>query len=239
MKQSIKTRKIGTLTLILIMIIICTIFTTVSNKTLSDYNIDNGFIQPNSDIRWLPIYSNHEDIQSSTTKEQKNVINKIESIKKEVQFNQHNIPKNNINVESKTLENTRQNLKRHKVDLEFQRIIDISPLVLFFESSNKNSLKIKNIILNEYEVYPEITIVDFDKYFNKDELKSYVQESIHLNPTGISNSTYLFLKRTPIIYHELEDKFLELHSKNFFAEKIKKICKGSILFNKIYLPSNN
>lgn len=239
MKQSNKTRKIGTLTLVLILIIVCIIFTTISNKTLSSYNTDNGFIQPNSDIRWLPISNNHEDTQSDTTEEQKNIINKIERIKKEVQFNQHNILKNNIDTESKILENTKKTLKQHNIDIEFQRIIDISSLVLFFKSSNKISLKIKNIILNEYEIYPEITIVDFDKYFNKDELKSYVQERIRSDLTSISNSTYLFLKGTPIIYNELEDKFLELHSKNFFAKRIKEMSKGSVLFNKIYLPSNN
>lgn len=236
MKKNTKKTRVGTLTVVLIFVVICVTLTTISDGVFSPYYTENGFTQPESDIRWIPSLRKQETVQDVISKEQIHVINQISDIKRQVKVNQHGKP---YFLASKP-ENEKHliQIKESSLNLEFQEILNLSPLVLFYESSNEMGKKIKNILLNEYDIYPEMTIVDLDKYHDRETLLTHIKQQVFPAEHRF-HSTYLFLKGVPLIYEDLEENFMDMHSKNVLMERVNRLGKNDIIFNKIYLPSNN
>lgn len=250
-KKTTKKTRAGTLTAILIFVILCIFLTTMSNGTV--YSTENGFIQPESDIRWLPSLKNSKNkdtdsiVRDVISQERMDVIHKFDDIKQQVKETHHGEPyfhilsEVDLQVGSLKKEPEDQEILKEKgsmVDSEFNKIINISPLVLFYESSHEMGVKIKTILMNEYNIYPEMTIVDLDKYFDKESLLKHIKQRTYVNKSPL-HSTYLFLKGKPVIDDDLEDQFMELHSKDHLMGKVNKLGKDAIIFEKIGLPSNN
>lgn len=260
-KKTTKKTRAGTLTAILIFVILCIFLTTMSNGTV--YYTENGFTQPESDIRWLPSLQNSNKNKKNTNEKENNlvrdvisqermdVIHKFDDIKQQVKETHHGEPYFHIlsevdlqvgSANKETVEETDDlevlKPKGNIVESEFQKIINISPLVLFYESSHEMGVKIKTILMNEYDIYPEMTVVDLDKYFDKESLLKSIRQKTYGNKSPL-HSTYLFLKGKPIVDGDLESQFMELHSKDHLMGKVNKLGKDMIIFQKIGLPSNN
>ena len=245
MKKNTKKTRAGTLTAILLFVLLSIFLTTMSNGTVTSYYTENGFMQPESDIRWLPslnkmntnnnIVNENNVVNEVVSHEQMNVIHQIDDIKEHVKETHNGEPYFHIlsevdvmvgsakedNMEVVEEENGPEEGKIS--DSEFNKIVNLSPLVLFYESSHDMGLKVKNILLNEYDIYPEMTIVDLDKYFDKKYLLTHIKKQVYTNSKTSSHSTYLYLKGKPIVCDDLEDQFMELHQKNILMQKVHKL----------------
>lgn len=123
-------------------------------------------------------------------------------------------------------------------DYNFNEILNTSPVVLFIRSSNTDSQYLKNLLLKEYEISPEISIVDLDQHSHGDKLQEYILNQKLSIPS--SNSVpYLFINSASVINTSIEKDIKKLHSDGSLLQKFRHLANGKVLFEKMGLPSNS
>ncbi|CCK71314.1 pheromone-regulated protein PRM4 KNAG_0G02580 [Huiozyma naganishii CBS 8797] len=125
----------------------------------------------------------------------------------------------------------------------FTEVMNMSPVVLFIKSSERNSLAdhVRKVLSTEYEISPGAAVVDLDKHRYGEELQNYIETQ--KLPGGSSQQLpYLFVNRVPVIgAGEIDSvaEFKRLHSTGALLDRFKQLAERKVLFEKIELPSNN
>ncbi|CCF55822.1 hypothetical protein KAFR_0A03870 [Kazachstania africana CBS 2517] len=120
------------------------------------------------------------------------------------------------------------------VETNFNEILNTSPVVLFIKTSDKQSNYFKNLLLREYEISPEVAVVDLDKHSNGAKLQEYIRKNKLM--TKDQKLPYLFINSVAITNNDNLKKF---HKDGTLLENFKKLGNGKIMFKKIEAPSNS
>ncbi|CCD24931.1 uncharacterized protein NDAI_0E01150 [Naumovozyma dairenensis CBS 421] len=126
-------------------------------------------------------------------------------------------------------------------EVNFFQILETSPMVLFIKSSERDSKIIRDILTKEYEISPELAVVDLDKHKHGDELEEFIRLN-KLNEQAIFSSSlaslpYLFVNEVSMEIDTATIK--DLHSKNFLIKKFELMSNGKVLFERKNPPSNS
>ncbi|KAK5780000.1 uncharacterized protein PWA37_001626 [Arxiozyma heterogenica] len=123
------------------------------------------------------------------------------------------------------------------------QILNTSPVVLFIDATsmgdelNKSNL-LKNILLNNYEISPELVIVDLNKHTNGNLLQDYIK-AYKLNDDDDTQLPYLFINSRSVLNKTYKQHLLEYHASNKLLNRFKKFAEGKVIFDKLELPSNS
>lgn len=123
------------------------------------------------------------------------------------------------------------------------QILNTSPVVLFIDSTSldiewTNSNLLKNILLNNYEISPELVVVDLNKHTNGHILQEYI-ETYKLNGDENPQLPYLFINSRSVLNKDCKQHLLEYHESNKLLNRFKKFADGKVIFDKLELPSNS
>ncbi|CCD27326.1 pheromone-regulated protein PRM4 NDAI_0K01350 [Naumovozyma dairenensis CBS 421] len=171
----------------------------------------------------------------------------ISDIKKELSKDEHILKKNDGNDNSKKLKDS-QNVHllsstSFNAEDNFKQILNTSPAVLFIKSSEWDSQYLKNLLSIEYEISPQLAIVDLEKHSNGNQLLNYIKKNKLLPPSNKASSTpnlpYLFINGVSIINNGLSKDIKQLHSNGHLLNKLKSYSDGHIFFEKKNFPSNS
>lgn len=156
-----------------------------------------------------------------------------------------NINKNNNNNYAKDNENLKKNypnslLKSTSFQFDpwknFHQILNTSPMVLFIDSTNVENENIKNILINEYSISPELVIVDIAKHEKGTELVNFIIEN---DFTSVDKLPFVFINSVSVMDKNLQDNFYSLHMDGSLLNILKSYNQNKILFKKIEVPSNS
>lgn len=134
----------------------------------------------------------------------------------------------------------------------FKQIINTSPAVLFVRSSEYDSTVLRKLLTTDYEITPELLIVDMDMHRNGLLLEQYILDN-KIKPSKNSDvllqsttaipknlkAPYLFVNGVSLINTNIGEDVLKLHSKNQFLTKLKAYAGENVVFHKRDLPSNS
>ncbi|SMN20568.1 similar to Saccharomyces cerevisiae YPL156C PRM4 Pheromone-regulated protein proposed to be involved in mating [Maudiozyma saulgeensis] len=123
-------------------------------------------------------------------------------------------------------------------EVNFKEILNTSPVVLFIRSTEQDSQYLKNLLLKEYEISPEISIVDLDQHSNGDKLQDYIQTT-KLAATSTQKLPYLFINSVSVINTNIKKDIKDLHSDGSLLQNFRHLASGNVLFEKMGLPSNS
>ncbi|CAB4252884.1 similar to Saccharomyces cerevisiae YPL156C PRM4 Pheromone-regulated protein proposed to be involved in mating [Maudiozyma barnettii] len=123
-------------------------------------------------------------------------------------------------------------------ETNFKEILNTSPVVLFIRSTEQDSQYLKNLLLKEYEISPQISIVDLDQHSNGDSLQDHIQ-STKLSAAATQRLPYLFINSVSVINTNLKKDIKDLHSDGSLLQKFRHLASGNVLFEKMGLPSNS
>ncbi|KAL3232193.1 Pheromone-regulated membrane protein 4 [Nakaseomyces bracarensis] len=137
-------------------------------------------------------------------------------------------------------------------EMMFKQIINTSPAVLFVRSSEHDSIVLRKLLTTDYEITPELLIVDLDMHKNGVLLEQYILEN-KVKPSKKKNmllqntasipmekkAPYLFVNGVSLVNTNLGEDVMKLHSKNQFLTKLKAYAGENVVFHKRDLPSNS
>ncbi|KAG0670978.1 hypothetical protein C6P45_001485 [Maudiozyma exigua] len=123
-------------------------------------------------------------------------------------------------------------------EFNFKEILNTSPVVLFIRSSEVDSQYLKKLLLNEYEISPQISIVDLDQHSNGDKLQDSIQTK-KISASATQKVPFLFINSIPVISTNIQKDIKNLHSDGSLLQKFRHLANGKVLFEKMGLPSNS
>ncbi|QHS76582.1 pheromone-regulated protein PRM4 [Saccharomyces paradoxus] len=133
--------------------------------------------------------------------------------------------------------------KRFDPKTNFLDIIRTSPAVLLIKSSQTDSIFLKNLLQREFEISPELAIVDLEKHSHGYELEKYIkQNKLSIDPSApleSIQSPYLFLNGISVINNGMVRDIIEPHSKGLLLSILKSEARGNLLVEKKDIPSNS
>lgn len=130
----------------------------------------------------------------------------------------------------------------------FKQIINTSPAVLFIRSSEYESNILRKLLTRDYEITPELAIVDLDKHGHdvllerhilSHKIKSTKVEVLKSTSVKQAKAPYLFINGHSLINNGIADDILKFHEKGQLLTKLKAFAGENIVFNKRDLPSNS
>ncbi|EJS41404.1 prm4p [Saccharomyces arboricola H-6] len=144
---------------------------------------------------------------------------------------------------SSVVSKKKENHKKFDPKVSFLDIIRTSPAVMFIKSSQMDSVFLKSLLQKEFEISPELAIVDLEKHCNGYELEKYIkQNKLNRDPdTALESihSPYLFLNGVSIINNGIATDIIEPHSKGLLLHVLKSEARGNLLVEKKDTPSNS
>ncbi|AET38127.1 pheromone-regulated protein PRM4 Ecym_2394 [Eremothecium cymbalariae DBVPG len=130
--------------------------------------------------------------------------------------------------------------------IAFQEILNTSPVVVFAKGMNRDSEYLKNLLHAEYEVTPEIAIVDLMKHDQGDELQKYIMlnklntYNTHYDASDdIPDVPYLFINGVSVINVSLEKDIKLQHTSGLLIEKLRSFAGEKVKFKRLSPPSNS
>ncbi|CCE63995.1 hypothetical protein TPHA_0G01590 [Tetrapisispora phaffii CBS 4417] len=167
-----------------------------------------------------------------------------------------NIESNNKNSNSPNKGENKNNRNNDKYDINayknaafdaaanYKEIINTSRVVLFMKSSDSQSNEIKKLLLNSYEILPEIAIVDLDRHVQGALLHDYIaKKKILTNQLGYHKDDQLevpFLVINGVSFVTSSNKnFHKLHNEGLLLQKLKNLAGDSVMISKKDSPSNS
>lgn len=133
--------------------------------------------------------------------------------------------------------------KKFDPKTNFLDIIRTSPAVLFIKSSQADSIFLKKLLQREFEISPELAIVDLEKHSHGYELEKYIkQNKLSIDPSApleSIQSPYLFLNGVSVINNGMVRDIIEPHSKGLLLSILKSEARGNLLVEKKDIPSNS
>ena len=133
--------------------------------------------------------------------------------------------------------------KKFDPKTNFLDIIRTSPAVLLIKSSQTDSIFLKNLLQREFEISPELAIVDLEKHSHGYELEKYIkQNKLSIDPSApleSIQSPYLFLNGISVINNGMVRDIIEPHSKGLLLSILKSEARGNLLVEKKDIPSNS
>ena len=155
--------------------------------------------------------------------------------------NNNNNNNNNNHISSYSLDVSGE----HSFDpmKSLHQILNTSPVVLFVDSTStgdelNNSNLLKSILLNNYEISPELVIVDLNKHTNGNVLKDYIR-AYKLSDDDNPQLPYLFINSRSVLNKVYKQHLLDYHASNELLNRFKKFAEGKVIFDKLELPSNS
>lgn len=139
-------------------------------------------------------------------------------------------------------EETSIHQKSFDAEKNFKEIINTSPVVLFIRSSEPESNYLRGLLTKEYEMSPEMVVVDLDKHVQGHILQNYIknnQLNNFANDNGATEVPYLFINGVSVINDGLKKDIVDLHSNNQLLTKLRTYSSDRVLFQKKGMPSNS
>lgn len=116
-------------------------------------------------------------------------------------------------------------------EIEYKRILSISPMIVFSKSYCPYSQRLKNLFANEYEFQPIYKVIELDKHENGAELQRYIGTK-----TGRSTVPNVMING---VSRGGCDDFLQLHEEKTLLDHFKKWSGSKISIEKVTVPSNS
>lgn len=130
--------------------------------------------------------------------------------------------------------------------INFKEILSTSPVVIFTKSSDLGSQYLKNLLTKEYQISPQVAVVELDKHAKGKELQDYIKLNkltaykSNLSPSDdIPEVPYLFINGVSIINKGLKDDIKKLHKDGSLLDKLRTFAGEKVMFEKANLPSNS
>ncbi|AAS51372.1 ACR146Wp [Eremothecium gossypii ATCC 10895] len=126
----------------------------------------------------------------------------------------------------------------------FQEIISTSPFVLFVKGTDESSRYLRHLLTNEYEVTPEIAVVDLSKHRYSGDLQRYIREhKLHGPLFQLTENTpdvpYLFVKGESVINTSVEKDIREPHERGQLQAELQRHAGLDAVIKKRSPPSNS
>lgn len=124
------------------------------------------------------------------------------------------------------------------------QILNTSPVVLFINSQTTSadelnkSNTLKNFLQFNYEISPQVAIVDLNKHQHGTLLQDYIKQ-YKLNRNDNAQLPYLFINSRSVLDNNLKDNLSQFHDSGDLLKRFKNFADGKVIFEKIELPSNN
>lgn len=138
---------------------------------------------------------------------------------------------NKLNSHSMVTGTSKQD-KEEKFDAAYnlKQILNTSPVVIFIKSSHKLSTDIKNMLVREYDIFPDLAIVDLDKHTNGNTLLKYIESDSEVQ----HKLPYVFVNGV-----SMTEDIEKLHKSDSLLEKLRTLSNGKIFINRREAPSNS
>ncbi|AGO11394.1 AaceriACR146Wp [[Ashbya] aceris (nom. inval.)] len=128
----------------------------------------------------------------------------------------------------------------------FHEIINTSPFVLFVKGTDEDSRYLRHLLVNEYEVTPEIAVVDLSKHRHSADLQKYIRQhklGEHHPLFQLADTTpdvpYLFIKGESVINTSVDKDIRELHERGELQSKLQFHAGNDAVITKRSPPSNS
>ena len=117
-------------------------------------------------------------------------------------------------------------------------ILNTSPVVLFVRSSQRDSQYLRSLLLREYEISPQIAVVDLDQHAYGDALQRHIRDT-KMGRREDAPLPYLFVNGVSAIANSAQNKVREAHVDGELLDQLRHLAAGKVLFKKVGAPSNN
>lgn len=117
-------------------------------------------------------------------------------------------------------------------------ILNTSPVVLFVRSSQRDSQYLRSLLLREYEISPQIAVVDLDQHAYGDALQRHIRDT-KMGRREDAPLPYLFVNGVSAIANSAQNKVREAHVDGELLDQLRHLAAGKVLFQKVGAPSNN
>ncbi|EDO17144.1 hypothetical protein Kpol_1072p14 [Vanderwaltozyma polyspora DSM 70294] len=243
-KQSTTPRgsKILSTTLLLLCVFGLLIFTFTEDSSSYDYG-KKGMNDLASDL-----FEDNENTKLTNNKVPSNMKEEIElnSLRVEEQISTirgelSNIAPTHINTNIRAPTITPGLGLNFDAERNFKEIINTSPVVIFIKSSDPASHYLKNLLLREYEVSPEMAVVDLDRHVQGQLLQKYIKayqltSGENGNPPEVP---YLFINGVSVINNGIEKDIKQAQTKGILLDKLKSFASDNVMIQKKDMPSNS
>lgn len=130
-----------------------------------------------------------------------------------------------------------ENLKCSSVaECQFKDILSSSPVILFVTSSESESFHLLNILTSEFEIYPEMWIIDLDKMKDDGKLLNHLKDTI---TSQMDSIPFLFINGTPVLTkNDLNEDIKENEKQSQLSDKLQSLANGNVIITKKSAPSN-
>ena len=124
------------------------------------------------------------------------------------------------------------------VQQHFTQIIHTSPVVLFMKSSQDDSRLMRDLLQKEYEISPEIAVVDLDKHTHGAALQDYIRlNKLDNRGTAYVKLPYLFINEQFV--HVDVKNVKSLHKDGALLKTFKDAAGENVFWHKTGVPSNS
>lgn len=117
-------------------------------------------------------------------------------------------------------------------------ILNTSPVVLFVRSSQRDSQYLRSLLLREYEISPQIAVVDLDQHAYGDALQRHIRDT-KMGRREDAPLPYLFVNGVSAIANSAQNKVRDAHVDGELLDQLRHLAAGKVLFQKVGAPSNN
>lgn len=122
----------------------------------------------------------------------------------------------------------------------FKEILNTSPAVLFIRSSQRDSQYLRSLLLREYEISPQLAVVDLDQHANGDALQRHIRDTKMQQHRGKEHGLpYLFVNGVSAVSNSAQNAVRDAHVDGELIEILRHLAAGKVMFEKVGAPSNN